>query len=191
MQHEEDASLNKLLCLSFYSNLQLSTSLLCFAWSGSDKDYSPRWEKNKDIINKNHNLIWINWLLKYPGVGRRGGDVKNVKFRKQSLVRGFQTSKWYLNKDILWYHCHAMNTSLSACWHVNHCWEGSNVSNSFYNVNQLLLYIRTSETPNSSEKHCWAGLLLCHQTANSYQFIDAGKNNHMDFFPLNLPLFGN
>lgn len=50
---EEDASLNELLCLSLYSNL--STSLLRFACSGPDKDYSARWEKNKD-----NNLIRIN-----------------------------------------------------------------------------------------------------------------------------------
>lgn len=29
--------------------------------------------------------------------------------------------------------------------------------------------------------------LLCHQTANSYQFIDAGKNTQVNFFPLNIP----
>lgn len=176
MQLKEDASLNKLLGWIFCSNLQLSTSLLGFAWSGPDKDYSLRWEKNKG-----NNLIRINWPLKHPGVGKRGRDVKNVKFRKQSLVRNFETSKWYLNKGTLWYYCHAMNTSLSACWHVNHWQEGSNASNSFYNVNPPLLYIRTSETPNSSELLSFP--LLCHQTAGLSISLMLERTLKCIFFP--------
>lgn len=65
----------------FLQNVQLCTSLFGFAWLDPGKDYSPG-RKN----NRWWDPVRINWALKCPGEGWRGREMKNDKFRKQSVV---------------------------------------------------------------------------------------------------------